>query len=53
MDIFGAEVRSGEPFFAVLASLGGTGIFRTHEISRVAAVLDGMRALPVNPGPAT
>jgi dihydropteroate synthase len=47
MDLFGTEVRSGEPFFAVLASLGGTGIFRTHEISRAAAVLRALHDLPV------
>ncbi len=47
MDIFGEEVRTAEGFFAVLASLGRTGIHRTHEVSRVAAVLDAMAVLPV------
>ncbi|MCW2819898.1 MAG: Pterin binding enzyme [Marmoricola sp.] len=47
MDIFGEEVRTAEGFFAVLASLGRTGIFRTHEVPRVAAVLDALSILPV------
>jgi hypothetical protein len=42
-DTFGEEVRCAEPFFAVLASLGKTDVFRTHEVSRVKAVLDTMR----------
>ncbi|MHC1769780.1 MAG: dihydropteroate synthase [Verrucomicrobiia bacterium] len=36
---FGEEVRSAEGFFAVLAALGRTDLFRTHEVSRVRAVL--------------
>jgi hypothetical protein len=39
-EYFGEEVRSAEPFFAVLAALGKTDLFRTHEIARVKAVLD-------------
>jgi dihydropteroate synthase len=39
-EFFGEEVRSAEPFFAVLAALGKTDLFRTHEVSRVKAVLD-------------
>ncbi len=39
-ECFGEEVRSAEPFFAVLASLGHTDLFRTHEVPRVKAVLD-------------
>jgi len=38
-EYFGEEVRSAEPFFAVLAALGGTHLFRTHEVARVRAVL--------------
>ena len=49
MDLFGAEVTTAEGFFAVLAHLGGTGIFRTHEVPRVAAVLAAMRSLDVRP----
>ena len=43
-DYFGEEVRSAEAFFAVLASLGKTSLFRTHEIPRVKAVLDTLQA---------
>jgi dihydropteroate synthase len=39
-ECFGDEVRSAEPFFAVLAALGKTDLFRTHEVPRVRAVLD-------------
>lgn len=39
-EYFGDEVRSAEPFFAVLASLGKTDLFRTHEVSKTKAVLD-------------
>ena len=38
-ECFGEEVRSAEPFFAVLAALGGTDLFRTHEVARTRAVL--------------
>lgn len=44
-DYFQDEVRSAEPFFAVLASLGRTGLYRTHEVPRVRAVLDTLAAL--------
>jgi dihydropteroate synthase len=37
---FGEEVRCAEPFFAVLAALGQTDLFRTHEVPRTKAVLD-------------
>ncbi|MCS7091257.1 MAG: dihydropteroate synthase [Verrucomicrobiota bacterium] len=39
-EYFGEEVRCAEPFFAVLAALGGTDLFRTHEVPRVRAVLE-------------
>jgi len=42
-EYFGEEVRCAEPFFAVLAALGKTDLFRTHEIARVRAVLETMR----------
>ena len=42
-EYFGAEVRCAEPFFAVLAALGKTNLFRTHEVPRVKAVLDALR----------
>jgi len=43
-EYFGDEVRSAEPFFAVLAALGKTGLFRTHEVPRTRAVLETLRA---------
>jgi dihydropteroate synthase len=42
---FGDEVRSAEPFFAVLAALGKTDLFRTHEVPRIKAVLETMKVL--------
>ena len=39
-EYFGEEVRGAEPFFAVLAALGKTDLFRTHEVPRIKAVLD-------------
>jgi dihydropteroate synthase len=39
-EYFRDEVRCAEPFFAVLASLGKTDLFRTHEVPRVRAVLE-------------
>jgi len=39
-EFFREEVRCAEPFFAVLAALGGTNLFRTHEVARTRAVLD-------------
>jgi dihydropteroate synthase len=44
-DLFEDEFRTAEGFFAVLASLGGTDIYRTHEVARVAAVLGAMGTL--------
>jgi dihydropteroate synthase len=41
-EYFGEEVRCAEPFFAVLAALGKTDLFRTHEVPRVKAVLDAL-----------
>ena len=42
-EYFGEEVRCAEPFFAVLAALGKTNLFRTHEVSRIKAVLDTLK----------
>ena len=42
-EYFGDEVRCAEPFFAVLAALGQTDLFRTHEVPRIKAVLETMR----------
>jgi dihydropteroate synthase len=43
-EFFHEEVRCAEPFFCVLAALGKTDLFRTHEVPRIKAVLDAMRA---------
>jgi dihydropteroate synthase len=42
-EFFGEEVRCAEPFFAVLAALGKTDLFRTHEVPRIRAVLETLR----------
>jgi dihydropteroate synthase len=39
-EYFGEEVRAAEPFFAVLAALGKTDLFRTHEVPKTRAVLE-------------
>jgi len=44
-DYFQEEVRSAEPFFAVLAALGKTDLFRTHEVPKVRAVLDTLETI--------
>ncbi len=41
-EYFGDEVRSAEPFFAVLALLGKTHLLRTHEIPKVRAMIQTM-----------
>jgi len=41
-ECFGEEVRCAEPFFAVLAALGKTDLFRTHEVPRTRAVLEAL-----------
>jgi dihydropteroate synthase len=42
-EFFADEVRCAEPFFAVLAALGKTDLFRTHEVPRIKAVLDTLK----------
>ena len=42
-EFFREEIRCAEPFFAVLAALGKTDLFRTHEVSRIKAVLDTLK----------
>jgi len=42
-DLFEDEFRTAESFFAVIASLGGVNLIRTHEISRVRPVFNAMR----------
>ncbi len=44
-DLFEEEFRTAEGFFAVLASLGGTHLFRTHEVGHVRAVLNSLAEL--------
>ena len=46
-DLFEDEFRKAEGFFATLARLGGTDLFRTHEVAHVRAVLRAMDALDV------
>ena len=46
-DLFEEEFRTAEGFFAVLAALGGTHLFRTHEVAHVRAVLTSMAELSV------
>jgi dihydropteroate synthase len=47
-DLFEDQFRTAEGFFAVLASLGGVGVFRTHEVAQVRAVSNAMRLLSAN-----
>jgi len=42
-EFFGEEVRCAEPFMAVLAAMGKTDLFRTHEVPPIKAVLDTIR----------
>jgi len=42
-EFFREEVRCAEPFFALLAALGKTDLFRTHEVPRIRAVLETMK----------
>lgn len=42
-EFFREEVRCAEPFFAVLAALGKTDLFRTHEVPRTRAVLETLK----------
>ena len=44
-DLFEEEFRTAEGFFTVIARLGGTGVFRTHEVARIVAVLRALGAL--------
>jgi dihydropteroate synthase len=42
-EFFREEVRCAEPFFALLAALGKTDLFRTHEVPRIRAVLETLK----------
>ena len=43
-EFFREDVRCAEPFFGVLAALGKTDLFRTHEVPRIKAVLETMNS---------
>ena len=44
-DLFEDQFRIAESFYTVLASLGGTGVYRTHEVPQIVAVLGALRSL--------
>ncbi len=44
-DLFEDEFRTAEGFYTVLAHLGGTGVYRTHEVPRIVAVLNALQTL--------
>jgi len=46
-DLFEDQFRIAEGFFSVLAFLGGTSVYRTHEVANVSAVLKAMSTLEV------
>ncbi|MCL2541967.1 MAG: dihydropteroate synthase [Nocardioidaceae bacterium] len=50
-DIFEDQFRSAEGFFAVLAHLGSTGIYRVHEVPLVRSVLDALAAFDLDGTP--
>jgi len=43
-EFFREEVRAAEPFFAVLAALGKTDLFRTHEVPKIRAVIETLKS---------
>jgi dihydropteroate synthase len=45
-ECFEEEVRSAEPFFAVMALLGQTDLLRTHEVAKVRGVIEAMKVIP-------
>ncbi|HTG44354.1 MAG TPA: dihydropteroate synthase, partial [Verrucomicrobiae bacterium] len=49
-EYFGEEVRTAEAVFAVLASIGRTDLFRTHEVGKVKAVLDLLAVIDPSDG---
>lgn len=50
-DMFEDQFRTAEGFFTVLAALGGTSLYRTHEVAQVRAVLETMRLLDTHQFP--
>lgn len=49
LPLFDEQFRTAEGFFAVIAALGGTHMFRTHEVPHLRAVLSAMQELTVDP----
>lgn len=45
--LFEDQFRIAESFFTVLAHLGGTGVYRTHEVPQIVAVLGALHRLGV------
>lgn len=45
--LFEDQFRIAESFFTVLAHLGGTGVYRTHEVPQIVAVLGALQRLDV------
>ena len=45
LDIFEEAFRTAEGFYAVLAHLGGAGVFRTHEVVQLRGVLQALTML--------
>lgn len=45
IDLFEDQYRIAEGFYTVLARLGGTGMFRTHEVPQIVAVLGALNRL--------
>jgi dihydropteroate synthase len=48
-DLFEDQFRTAEGFFSVLGMLGGTSVFRTHEVAHVRSVLDALLSLDQDP----
>jgi dihydropteroate synthase len=48
-DLFEDQFRIAESFFSVLAHLGGTGVYRSHEVPQLVAVLGALHRLDVQP----
>jgi dihydropteroate synthase len=44
-DLFEDQYRIAESFYTVLARLGGTGVYRTHEVPQIVAVLGALGTL--------
>ena len=49
-DLFEDQFRVAEGFYTVLAHLGGTGVYRTHEVPQIVAVLAALSRLDTTTG---